>query len=582
MKRPRGAASSAGPKAVSPPARIEATWLTMAAGVFFAALLVAFGVYQPALDGPFVLDDLYLHFGRTDAGQIGLSAWMAGRPLTGLSYYANYVMSGQSPGAYHVTNVFLHAGVAALVFFIVRRSLAFVAPVPEGWPPNLIAALCAAVFLLHPIQTEAVAYVAGRSDVLSTLFAYGALAMFLNCRRPAIGMGAVAAVLGLSLAALLSKQQAVAIPAVLVIIDLLWNEGSAIESVKKNLKLHGLLAAGAVAGAVWVFSVLARGTTAGLRVEGITPVEYFLTQCRVFWSYVRLLALPVGQNVDPDVAISRGFGDVGSVMGLAAIVALAAGAVWWRRSWPLASAGVLIFLALLAPTSSFIPIQDVMAERRVYFALIGPLLILADVLRRWTLAPPLRNIALALTVVALGAATYSRAALWGDEEALWKDTVAQSPAKLRPRFQLAHIYYKTKRCGEAAAQYEAASKLGKPTVELLVDWGLALDCGNRAPEATERLRQALAVERTYNSLAQLGMVLAKQGKFDEALPLLTEAVKADGRQAAAWGYRGNVLASQGKLLEAAEDFRRALAINPEDAAARQGLRYVEQRLGPRQ
>lgn len=577
MKRPRGAVSQ-NPKpdqAATPPAP---RWLLRAAGLLLAALLLGFGVYQPALDGPFVLDDLYLHFGRTDADQIGLSAWMAGRPLAGLSYYANYVMSGQTPGPYHVTNVLLHAGVAVLVFFIVRRAVQFAGSLREGWPPDLIAATCGAVFLLHPIQAEAVAYIAGRSDVLSTLFAYAALAVFLRFRRPAIGMGAVAAVLLLSLAALLSKQQAVALPAALVIIDLVWNEGSAIESVKKNVKLHGLLAAGAAAGAVWVFSVLARDTSAGLRVEGITPAEYFFTQCRVFWTYCRLLVLPVGQNADPDFAISRGLFDGGAWLGLAGIAALAAGALWVRRAWPLASAGVLILLALLAPTSSFIPIQDVMAERRVYFAMIGPLLILADLLRRWTLAPPLRYLAVAAALAGLGAATYSRAGLWGDEEALWKDTVAQSPNKLRPRFQLAHIYYKTRRCGEAAAQYEVASKLGKPTVELLVDWGLALDCAGRAAEATGTLRQALAVERTYNSLAQLGMILAKQGKFDEALPLLNDAVKANGRLPAAFGYRGNVLASQGKLLEAAEDFRRALAIDPEDAAARQGLRFVEQRL----
>ena len=578
MKRPRGAGST-GPAPAQHQSGVSG--LVWAGGLFVAALVLAFGVYQPALDGPFVLDDLYLHFGRTDADQIGLAAWMAGRPLLGLSYYANYAMSGQAPGPYHVTNVMLHAAVAVLVFLIVRRALDFAEAVREGWPPNLVAALCGAVFLLHPIQTEAVAYVAGRSDVLSTLFAYGALAVFLRYRRPAIEPGAVAVVLALSLAALLSKQQAVAIPAALVLIDLLWNEGSAVESVKKNLKLHGLLALGAVAGAVWVFSVLARGTTAGLRVEGITPVEYFLTQGRVFWSYVRLLFLPVGQNIDPDIAIARGFGDVGSLAGLGAIAALAGGAWWMRRAWPLAAAGVLIFLALLAPTSTFIPIQDVMAERRLYFAFIGPLLILADVLRRWTLSPPaVRYLVLGAAVVILGAATHSRAALWGDEEALWKDTVAQSPGKLRPRFQLAHIYYKTRRCGDAAAQYEAASKLGKATVELLVDWGLALDCAGRTPEATGRLREALALERTYNSLAQLGMVLAKQGQFEEALPLLNDAVKADDRQAAAWGYRGNVLASQGKLLEASEDFRRALAINPDDAAAKQGLRYVEQRLGP--
>ena len=538
----------------------------------FGALLVALQVYGPSLDGPFVLDDGYLPFGRPDAETLPLEVWLIGRPLLGLSYYLNFLMSGQHPAPYHITNTLLHAGVTFLVFLILRLALH-----EPGRRTDLIAAIGASIFLLHPLQTEAVAYVAGRSDVLCTLFAYAAFAVFLRYRRPAIGFGAVAAVLGLSLLALLSKQQAVAIPAVLILIDLWWHdEGSAADSLKRNLRLHGVLVAGAMAGAVWVFAVLGRGTTAGFRVEGITPIDYFLTECRAYWHYVRLLLLPVGQNLDPDFPISHGLFEHGAALGLAATAAVVGAAIRLRRSWPLASAGLLIFLALLAPTSSFIPIQDPVAERRVYFAMIGPLLIVSEVLRRWrTSLPTLAGAGLTVAAL-LGIATYSRATLWGDEMALWRDTVAQSPNKTRPRFQLAHLLYRVQRCPEAAKEYEVAAKLAKPTTALLVDWGLALDCAGRTPEAIERLREAVANERTYNSLAQLGMILARQGRIDEALPLLNDAIAADPSQPSAWGYRGNAYATQGKLSEAAADFTRALALNPADAAATRGLTYVKQ------
>jgi protein O-mannosyl-transferase len=535
-----------------------------------AALLAAFLVYDPALDGPFVLDDNYLPYGRPEAARFPLEVWLAGRPVLGLTYYANYLMSGSRPAPYHIANLLLHFCVTCLVFVILRLVQA------KGPKADWIALIGAGIFLFHPIQTEAVAYVAGRSDVLCTLFAYAALAVFLTYRRPAIGFGAVAATLGLSLLALLSKQQAVAIPAVLILIDLLWNDGSAMESIRRNIRLHGLLVAGAAAGAVWVFSGLATGTTAGLRVPGLTPTTYFLTQCRVFWRYVQLLILPVGQNLDPDFAISRGLFDGGAIFGLLAIAALLGGAIWLRRSWPLASAGVLIFLALLAPTSSFVPIQDPVAERRVYFAMIGPLLIVTDLLRRWqTPVTKLAGAGAALAVL-LGVAAHSRAALWGDEMALWRDTVAQSPDKMRPHFQLGHLYYRSQRCPEAAKEYETAAKLAQPTTELLVDWGLALDCSGRTPEAIERLRQAVAAERTYNSLAQLGMVLARQGKLDEALPLLNEALKIETNQAAGYGYRGNVYATLRKFDEAKADFEKALSLNPADPAATRGLEYVRQ------
>ncbi len=573
MKRPPVAGKPARETRPTAPDTLGALSWQILAGLL-AALVAAFVAYGPALDGPFVMDDNYLPLGRPDADTLGLSVWTFGRPALGLTYYANFLLSGQHPSPYRITNLLMHVAVACIVFFILRLALC-----DNSIRGSLIAAIGAGVFLLHPLQTEAVAYVAGRSDVLCTLFAYAALAVFLKYRQPAIGFGAVAAVLGLSLMALLSKQQAVAIPAVLILIDLLWNEGSAFDALRRNIRLHGLLVAGAVTGVIWVFTLLARDTTAGLRVPGITPIEYFWTQCRAFWHYVRLLILPVGQNLDPDFPISRGLMDHGAAAGLAGILILVAVAIFLRRSRPVTCAGILIFLALLAPTSSFIPIADPVTERRVYFAMIGPLLVLVDLLRGWRF--PQQSMAGAgLALVALlGFATHSRAALWGDEMALWRDTVAQSPNKLRPRFQLAHLLYRQRRCPEAAKEYEAAAKLAKPRVDLLVDWGLALDCAGRATEALARLREALGTERTYNSLAQLGMLLAKQGHGDEALPLLSEAVALEPNQPSGWGYRGNVYATQGKFQEAEADYRRALALSPGDSAASLGMRYVRQRQG---
>lgn len=569
MKRTPGAK----PAVAEPPPSSPWLW---PAGALAAASLVAFLVYDPALNGPFLFDDRFAMFGRPDASQLPLAAWLPARPLTGLTQYLNFQLSGVSTLSYHLFNLAAHVFTSAMAFLVLWLAL-------QGRETpgraKLLAGLGAGVFLLHPLQTEAVAYISGRSDVLSGLFAYAALAVFLRYRRPAISLGAVAAALLLSLLALTSKQQAVAIPAAFILIDLLWTDDgeSPGASLARNVRLHGLLAAGAVAGAVWVFSELARGNTAGLHIDGVTPMQYFATQCRALWYYVRLLILPLGQSADPDFPLSPSLADPAAAIGLIALIALIFAAFYLRKSWPLAAAGVLIFLAFLAPTSSFIPIKDPVAERRVYFPMIGALLVLVDALRRWRVPNPTLGGAGAAVLLGLAVLTHSRAALWGNELALWQDTVAASPNKLRPRFQLAYQYYAGGKCQDAVREYAAAAKLGPPTVELLVDWGLALECAGQTEAGMAKVREALAKERTFAAVAQLGMMLAKRREFAEALPLLDEAVKLDPNHPSAYAYRGNLHASEGRLTEAEADFRRALTLAPSDEMSQRGLNYIQQR-----
>jgi len=264
---------------------------------------------------------------------------------------------------------------------------------------------------------------------------------------------------------------------------------------------------------------------------------------------------------------------------LIGLVLLIGIAVWKRKEFPLAAAGLLIFVALLAPTPSFIPIKDLVAERRVYFPFIGLLFVAVDLLRRWR--APERTLAMAgLVVIAvLGVLTYSRAALWGSELALWKDSVEKAPRKWRPRFQYAYALYAADRCGEAVNEFAIASTLDKPDPRLLVDWGLALDCAGRPAEAIERLRQAAQLENTAHTQATIGMLHGKQGQAEQALQALAEAERLDARFAMTYVYRGNVLASQNQWKEALPQYEMAVKLEPANTIALQSLALARQQLG---
>lgn len=540
--------------------------------MYAAAVALAFWIlleiYGPALRGPFLFDDLYLPFTNPELQEAPLRYWLGQiRPVLMLSYWLNYRIAGMQPYLYHFFSVLAHFLAGLLVWLIASRVLD-----GAGLNPGrrtLFAAFVALLFLWHPLQTESAAYIAGRSEVLSGLFFFAALAVFLLRRAPAISWPASLAVLALYGAAVLSKEHAASLVGVLLLTDLYWNFGW--QGVRRNWRLYLPIAAGAAAAARFVWSVLAASDTAGFRVREFAWHEYFFTQCRALWLYFRLLLLPYGQNLDYDFPVSRTPLEHGALWGLLGLVALGAFIVLGRKRYPLASYGLACALVTLAPTSSFVPILDPVAERRMYLALPWLALALVEPLRRWRAGTPKLAAALALWLAGLGVLSWKRNQVWSDEIALWQDTVAKSPRKQRPRFQLAYAYYQQGRCSEALIHFEQAARLGPADYRLLVDWGLAADCAGRTEEALKKLRAAAKLENTAHVRALIGMVLGKEGRGEEALKELEIAASLDPNYAMTYVYRGNVHWSAGRREAALADYRRALEREPRNPAARQAF-----------
>jgi protein O-mannosyl-transferase len=247
-------------------------------------------------------------------------------------------------------------------------------------------------------------------------------------------------------------------------------------------------------------------------------------------------------------------------------------AAWvFRRRFPLESYGVLTFLLLLAPTSSFVPIRDTLVERRMYLPFIGLLLLTVGLLRRWKTTRNTLITALGVVLLIEAGLSYQRNQLWGNAIGIWTDSVAKSPLKVRPRFQLAYAYYNSGRCDEAVSEFTKTAQLDKPEYSLLIDWALAYDCAGNPSAAIEKLTQAAALEPTGHVYSQIGMEYAKQAKYPQALDALETAAKLDPNFEMTYVYRGNVYFLQGDKKRAAEEYRRALAIDPDNQTARSGL-----------
>jgi tetratricopeptide (TPR) repeat protein len=545
--------------------KAKRVWWPWAAAV--AGLIIVLEVYGPALSGAFVLDDRYLAFMDPNAAQMSLRTWITGmRPLLFFSYWLNFQSSGIESEGYHLTNVLLHFAGSFVIALVAARLLELAGT--TGRARVILGAIAGGLFLLHPLQTESVAYVASRSEVLSVLLYFSAFAVFLYRRTESMTILRAIAIVVLFAAAVSTKEHTLTLAALLLLTDYYWGLGG----IRKNGLLYGMLAAAGIAGAFLIWRELKDAPTAGFNVPGVTPATYFFTQCRVIWTYVRLFFLPLGQNVDPDVAVSHSLLDHGAIFGLAALVALVAAAWIYRKRWPLAAFGIFMFLLLLAPTSSFVPIADVSAERRMYLPFLGLALVCLEFLRRLKISQAAWAGAAILAICSV--LTYQRSAVWATPVALWQDAANKSPRKWRPHFQLASALYESSNCGDAARAFEAASKLEQPAFDLLVDWGLALDCAGDWQEALVKLRQAEALQPSAHIQSQIGMVYAKHNKFEEAMAALDQAQALDPNFEMTYVYRGKIYQATGNNPAAAEQFKRALALNPYNPDAREALTQV--------
>lgn len=550
--------------AVAPtaPAR-PAVWMWGAA--LFASLVLAFVVYGPALSGPFVLDDLYLPFFKPNFPNV-LWAWIRGlRPVLMFSYWLNFQFSGQQPYSYHVLNVLLHFLDSVVIFFIVRRVLQWAKSDEKLW--NLLSAFAAGVFLLHPLQTESVAYIASRSELLSVLFFNLAFLVFLYRRSESISFPAALGVLVLYAGAASSKEHTVVLPALLLLTDYFWNPGFEARGIVRNWKLYAPVAVGAALLTRPVIVLLRHSPTAGFSVKGLSWQDYFATQCRVIWDYIRLFFLPFGQNADPDIRISHGVLDPFTIAGFIALAGISIAAWYFRRRYTVAAFGWFTFLLLLAPTSSFVPIADVYAERRTYLPFLGLLLIAVELLRRWKTGRGMLISCLAGILLIEGALTYQRSELWGNPIDLWQDSASKSPRKVRPNFQLAKAYFDAGQFAEAASQYERTARIAPPDYSLLVDWALALQGMRQYNGAIEKLQMAAAQHPSAHIYAELAKEYGLAGNFDQALVYLDKAEKANPGYAMTYVYRGMTYASQGDNARAEEQYRHALALDPNNPIA---------------
>jgi tetratricopeptide (TPR) repeat protein len=438
----------------------------------------------------FVFDD---HSLFVDPAVVPAGAWRQWiqptqtRPLTYLTFWADYHLWGRQPAGFHFTNLLIHVAAAVLVGLVARRL------VPAG-----AATAAALLFALHPLGHEPLLYVFARSSSLAAVFALLALWCWLGGRP-----WAAAAAFAVSL---LAKEEWVALPVALLLVDFArrerpqWAAIGAMCACAAAAGVRVLLATRAIAGA---------GSGFG---QQASPWEYFLLQGQAVPGYLWRAVVPIRMPIDaarPELNLEA------AMLFWILFAAGLAVALWRRPSLGSPSLWLVLAAVLILPSSSVLPADDAIAFRRAYLPVAALAVAAALVLRsrpRWVV--PVLAAALAL-VAGL------RRETWQSEAALWRESLQQAPEKLRPYLQLARVVAPA----EAIPLLESAKQLAPQSPEVASEQGRVwLESGNAA-QALAAFGRALALapqeprhlQNRGVALLLLGQQEAARADFERAL-----------------------------------------------------------------
>ncbi|MGQ9663124.1 MAG: tetratricopeptide repeat protein, partial [Kiritimatiellia bacterium] len=485
-------------------------------------LALALLSYVNSFAAPFILDDAVAVTGNPDIGR--LWPFKPGtRALVDLSFKINYAFCRLNVAGYHAVNVGLHVVAGLFLYGLVRRTL--LRPCLRdrfGSSGTALALVIAAIWLVHPLQTQSVTYVAQRYESMMGLFALMSMYFFargLDSTRPRwwFDGAIVACLLGMA-----TKPVAVTVPVLILLYDWIFHSDTD-GPPRVRWKVHLALFLTLGAHGMFLIQSAASSLTQGAYLTGTFKAwHYLLTQGEVILHYIRLAFIPYPLCMDYAwLAVTR----LSEALIPLSIVILVVFAVIWgifRRS-PAAFAGAWFFV-ILAPTSSILPIDDICVEHRMYLPLAG-IVVLAVTCVFQCLGRALQKLGasdscgrnfrifLAVSVVAvLSVLTMIRNRDYLSLERMTRTIVARRPENFRQHITLSSLLL-------SEGRYQEAEQVAR---NILARTAIAR-CrrGSR-----ERPRAADPEYYRVEGLNELGRALLGQGRAEEALACFSEAVKA--------------------------------------------------------
>jgi protein O-mannosyl-transferase len=570
--------------------------------VLGSILLVGVFLYSNTLYSPFYFDDNKFIINNPAIRNIfdPQAIWFFAptRFIVLITLALNYHFSHLSVFSYHIFNLGIHLGAAILVWWLV--GLIFSTPVMKKdrlfKGSKLIALFTALIFLSHPLQTESVTYIWQRCTSLAGFFYLLSVCLYLKARLLRIDgrqfskwLAPYAFSLVFTVIGMFTKENMVTLPAAIILCELCFLKPDKRSNYKYAVPFLFLLPI------IPVMLFLSRSYSLN------TGWSYFLTQAKVFITYIRLAFVPLNQNLDYDYPAAKSLFDLavlGSFVVLAGIIICT---IRVFSKYRIIAFSVLWFFLTLLPDSSFVPLEDVIFEHRLYLSMVGFSLFLVSLIYYLFEKKTYKAMVITLLIITSYYAilTYRRNFIWQNEITMWNDVVYKSPNKARPYYNRGVVYWSQGKAQQAISDFSKAIERNPNNYAIayynrgvaydeqgqvqqaIIDYsqaavinpGLAEPFNNRGDlyrrlgnfaQAFSDFNKAIAINpRLAEAYVNRGAAYAIQGNFAQARLDFNKSIEINPRYVIAYPNRGNLYASQGNFTQAIADFTKGIAVDPE-------------------
>ena len=490
------------------------------------------------------------------------------RFLPTLSLAFNLFLTGSDVFSYHLFNLGIHLFNAFWVYCLVLLICA-TPKMQQSFSRETVydlACFSALVFLCHPLQTQAVTYIIQRLASMVTFFYLGAIVFYLRGRieKRAVDYGLA---FGMTIAAMLCKENAFTLPLAIVLVEILFFETQ--EKRKTLFRLLPFL----LTLVITPFLIHSNSNAnpalhqfipnALIKNNAFSRGEYFLTEINVLCTYLRLFLFPIHQNLDYDYPISHSLLEPKTFLCFLLLTGLLAAGIWMLKKNRLVTFSIFWFFLTLSVESTFIPLDDVIFEHRMYLPLAGLAILLAFVLHRFLRRRSHFMIAGTLVILTLSCMTYARNNVWKDEISLWSDTIHKSPHKARGYGNLGFAYAERGEQQKAYDLYEKSIQIDPLYANSYYHLGLYYAQKNDWQKAIALYQKTIALDpqhcQAYNNL---GTYYARIKDMDRAADALEKAILSNPSYVVGYDNLGVIYHDKGDIEKAIKTFQKAIEINP--------------------